>query len=401
MFSPQFASLRLRLLVSLLAFLTACSGNAAVESWFAPDPKLAATPQVTNSPPANPSPSLASDPLPPEIPLYPGATLAEKDPNSTADRGKTRWNSPAPSNLIARFYQEELAAKNWQILQPFPSEAGNGEATLMARQGALEVKVAIPPTSTTPGQTEFKIDYQTEGAVGTAIPTPPTTSPALTATTFSDLDRVPEALRSHVADLAALGVLAASQDNQFQPAKIITRREYARWLFAANNALYASVPSQQVRPGSATDQPAFRDVPASDADFPAIQGLAQAGLLPSSLTGNSSALLFRPNAPLTREDLIVWKVPLDNRKAPPPASIQNIKETWGFQDASKISPQALPALYADYQNGEQANVQRAFGYTTLFQPKKPVTRAEAAAALWYFGSQGEGMSAAEALQAKK
>ena len=39
-----------------------------------------------------------------------------------------------------------------------------------------------------------------------------------------------------------------------------------------------------------------------------------------------------------------------------------------------------------------------FGYTTLFQPKKPVTRAEAAASLWYFGFQGDGITAKEVLE---
>jgi hypothetical protein len=37
----------------------------------------------------------------------------------------------------------------------------------------------------------------------------------------------------------------------------------------------------------------------------------------------------------------------------------------------------------------------------LFQPKKPVTRAEAAAALWYFGAEGEGISAQDALQSQR
>ena len=46
--------------------------------------------------------------------------------------------------------------------------------------------------------------------------------------------------------------------------------------------------------------------------------------------------------------------------------------------------------------GDKSNVRRVFGYTTLFQPKKPVTRGEAAATLWYFGTEGEGISAVEA-----
>jgi len=84
----------------------------------------------------------------------------------------------------------------------------------------------------------------------------------------------------------------------------------------------------------------------------------------------------------------------------PSASIDAVKQTWGFQDVSKIDPKALRAVLADFQNGEFANIRRVFGYTTLFQPKKPVTRAEAAATLWYFGSQGEGLSAKEAQQLK-
>ena len=57
-------------------------------------------------------------------------------------------------------------------------------------------------------------------------------------------------------------------------------------------------------------------------------------------------------------------------------------------------------LYADFQNGDLSNIRRIFGYTTLFQPKKPVTRAEAAASLWYFGFQGDGITAQEVLESE-
>ena len=123
--------------------------------------------------------------------------------------------------------------------------------------------------------------------------------------------------------------------------------------------------------------------------------------MPSLLSGDSTAVLFRPNAPLTREQLILQKVPLDTRHALPNASVDAVKQTWGFQDAARIAPQAMRAVLADFQNGEQSNIRRVFGYTTLFQPQKLVTRAEAAAALWYFGTQGEGLSAQDALQFNK
>jgi hypothetical protein len=198
-----------------------------------------------------------------------------------------------------------------------------------------------------------------------------------------------------------LGVLSIEpKTNEFLPDKIITRREYARWLVAANNAMYANNPAKQIRLASSSTQPAFRDILAKDPDFSVIQGLAEAGLIPSALSGDATAVLFRPDAPLTREQLLLWKVPLDTRQALPAANLEAVKQTWGFQDAGSIEPKVLRAVLADFQNAEQSNIRRVFGYTTLFQPKKPITRAEASAALSYFGTQGEGMSATEALKLK-
>ena len=85
----------------------------------------------------------------------------------------------------------------------------------------------------------------------------------------------------------------------------------------------------------------------------------------------------------------------------PTASVEAIKESWGFQDTANIDPAVLGALFADFQNGDRSNLQRVFGYTTLFQPKKPVTRAEAAASLWFFGFQGDGITAPELLKSQE
>lgn len=224
---------------------------------------------------------------------------------------------------------------------------------------------------------------------------------------FSVLNKVPQGFRQYIQDLAALGVLTVesnvtksngSTTNQFDSDKVVTRRQFARWLVAANNAMHANDPAKQIRVASESSQPTFRDVPKTDPNFAAIQGLAEAGLIPSSLSGDSTAVLFQPDAPLLREQLILWKVPLDTRQALPSANLEALKQTWGFQDAGKIDPKALRAVLADFQNAEKSNIRRVFGYTTLFQPKKPLTHAEAAAALWYFGTQSEGISASEALK---
>jgi hypothetical protein len=192
---------------------------------------------------------------------------------------------------------------------------------------------------------------------------------------------------------------AVGSEGLFNPNQPIRRRDFARWLLAANNQLFGDRPGQRLRLGSA-DQPAFQDVPLSDPDFAIIQGLAEAGIIASPLSGQATQVNFRPDAPLTRETVLRWKVPLDYRQPLPVASVAAVEETWGFQDATQIDPDSLPAVLADYQNGDASNIRRAFGYTTLLQPKRLVTRAEAAAIVWYFGYQGDGRSARQILSAQ-
>ncbi|BDI17259.1 hypothetical protein ANSO36C_30610 [Nostoc cf. commune SO-36] len=427
---------------------------------MAADPKLQSNAVVfgesqSNQPQAQQNESTVQLPpdFPKDIPLYSNAKLQEVTPASGSEnRISTRWLSSDPSNFIASFYRSQFQANNWQILQQPTDDAGGA---FEARRNDLLLKIFIQPkpvTNATANQpqtaTELLIDYVPNSiATAQSIPTtnpnettnavpqpgdlqfigpvppanlaaqPPSTANNQTTPTatpesqvFNDLNKAPQEWRQHIQDLAALGVLSLEPNaiksntttaNQFEPGKIVTHREYARWLIAANNAMYANNPAKQIRLASETTQSAFSDVSAKDPDFPAIQGLAEAGLIPSPLSGDSTVVLFRPDAPLTREQLLLWKLPLDTRQALPSANLDAVKQTWGFQDAARIDPKALRAVLADYQNGEQSNIRRVFGYTTLFQPKKPVTRAEAATALWYFGSQGDGVSAAEALQLKR
>lgn len=410
MFSRSSHPIRLSILVYLLTLLTGCSGNKRVEGLFAPDPKLKAqiensNPSPTNSPNPTPTPTRAELPedFPEDFPVYPQAKLIATESLATTGTVKTTWTSSDSSEAIEGYYQERLSSLNWQIATPFPTDPSNVDRTLVARRNDLEVTVIISPSSSA---NQLAIEYQRsqnptqQTPTPTLTPTPtPTSSTPLSPVNFTDLQALPEQSRKYVEDLANLGVLtSASGENVFQGERIITRREYARWLFNANNRIYADNPGKQIRLASDTSQPAFSDVPKTDPDFAIVQGLAEAGLIPSPLTNDSTEVLFRPNAPLTRETLVLWKVPLDTRKALPTASIDSVKETWGFQDAAKINARAMRSLFADFQNGERANIRRVFGYTTLFQPQKPVTRLEAAIALWSFGDSGEGRSAADALQ---
>lgn len=372
------------ILLLLVAGLSACQGNRSLEDRFAANPSLNASP---NQPLPADNPEAA---IPAAIPRYPQAQLLADRSQASPDRGSLRWTAGDPANLIEQFYQAQLKEQGWQIFQDFaPNDSSQ---PMIAQKDDLALKIEIVARE---GNTEFTTDYKRQGEVITAAPSPQP-SPTATAPVDApaDLSTVPEPLRAPVQDVVALGIVAGNADFN----RPTTRQEFAQWLVAANNRFFASDPGKQIRLGSPNSQPAFKDISPANPAFAEIQGLAEAGLIPSPLTGDTSASLFRPDAALTRETLIDWKTRLDLRKLPPTATIENIKETWGFQDAATINPKVLRSLYADYQNSDRANIRRVFGFTTLFQPQKAVTRAEAAAALAYFGYQGDGLSAAEARQ---
>ncbi len=363
--------------------------------------------------------------FPAEIPIYPNRSLLEVDSNQPNQGVLTRWNSQDKSDQIVAFYLQELQKNGWTLNgRPIDKTQGTFEASREGLQVIVTVQSNTQPDNSAGFSIQTSRTQPTQSASPSAsVPQPgspgfigPIPQATVAASnnvpvasdpqTFADLDKAPKELSQYAKDLTKLGVLSLSSGNKsesktlFEPNKTITRREYARWLVAANNRIYTSRPARQIRLGVETSQPAFQDVSRTDPDFPAIQGLAEAGLISSSLSGDSTTVLFRPDAPLSREDLILWKVPIDTRQPLPSATIDAVKQTWGFQDASRTDSKALRAVLADFQNGDQANIRRAFGYTTLFQPKRTVTRAEAAAVLGYFGFQGDGLSATEALKGR-
>ncbi len=441
----------------LISTLTGCANTPFAENLeksLQADSRLKDNPGVFGAKPVNdsqkqPAKSLPTD-FPKDIPIYPNAVLQSVTPNANNTEFQARWLSSEPSNFIVNFYSKEFRANKWEVITQ-PEDGQQGE--FKAQRNNSEVKVSIKPKTVTnpqPNQsqttTELIIDYSPTTTVSQTTPTPNasnnsnsnnsnsnnsnnnnpdfigplepdntalrsqnTPQTTISSPEFDDLNKAPQELQPYIQDVASLGVLSVptntkktnSPKNEFQPNTNTTRREYARWLIAANNAMHAYSPSKQIRLAGEGNKSAFTDIPKTDPDFPVIQGLAEAGLIPSSLSGDSTQVLFRPNAPLTREQMLLWKIPLDTRQSLPNASLDAVKQTWGFQDAGKIDPKALRAVLADYQNGDRSNIRRVFGYTTLFQPKKAVTRAEAAAALWYFGTQSEGISAKEALKLKQ
>ncbi|CAN8252137.1 unnamed protein product [Cochlearia groenlandica] len=186
---------------------------------------------------------------------------------------------------------------------------------------------------------------------------------------------------------AALQVLKVIETDT-QPSDLCTRREYAKWLVSASSALSRSTTSK-VYPAMYIEnvtELAFDDITPEDPDFSSIQGLAEAGLITSKLSNKDlvkdfeGTVLFSPESLLSRQDLISWKMALENRQLPE-ADKKMLYELSGFIDIDKINPDAWPSLIADLSAGEQGIAALAFGCTRLFQPHKPVTNAQAAIAL--------------------
>jgi hypothetical protein len=372
------------LAISLLISVCGCSGGKSIENKLSPDPSLVAAKST------QPNTSLPAD-----FPTYPQAQL--KSTEQTKERGMmTSWTTPDPIDFIYTFYQKELVAKQWEIV----SQPNDTEPRLVAKKAEINVSIEPSTAQQQTGVTVFNISLLDRAPSSPSVvvsPSPtPTATPIASPTTQPSESSTPTT-PDYLADLTQIGVFTTAEAKKSALPRIVTRREYVRWLMAAYNRINSTKPTQQIKLATTDIKPAFQDVPATHPDFPSIQGLAEAGLIPSTLTGDATSLLFRPDAPLTREQLILWKVPLDTRAPLPKASLDAIQQTWGFQDAGKVEPQAIRALLADFQNGDRSNVRRVFGYTTLFQPKKTVTLGEVAANIWYFGANSEGLSARDAI----
>ncbi len=367
--------------------MSACNGGKSLQNTLAPDPQLKQP--VTVGTEATKTPATSSDKLPADFPLYPQAKLQSTE--QTQEQGLvTTWTTPDPIDVVYTFYQKELSAKQWQIV----TQPSDSDPQLVAKQLQTTVTIAAQPMrdKQQTGVTLYTISLL--ATTSTPLPTPnPTESATPSIKPSSNLSTT---TIDRLTDLTKLGVFASTETTKID--RVVSRREYARWLVAAYNRINRTKPAQQLKLATTDAKPAFQDVPTTHPDFASIQGLAEAGLISSALSGDATAVLFRPDAPLTREQMILWKLPLDTHQPLPTASLDAVKQTWGFQDAGKIEPAALRAVLADFQNGDRSNIRRVFGYTIIFQPKKTVNVGEVAIAIWYFGTNSEGLSAQDALQ---
>ncbi|VFQ99633.1 unnamed protein product [Cuscuta campestris] len=268
-------------------------------------------------------------------------------------------------------------------------DANRGELSTTALEGTVVNLNSKEQKENTLNRSTYSFSNSEGIFVYAGIPAPSSVSESLQALPGKVL--VPAAIDEvHSQALAALQVLKVIEAD-VQPGDLCTRREYARWLVASSCALSRSIVSK-IYPAMYIEnvtELAFDDITTEDPDFPFIQGLAEAGLISSKLSrgdmqspsdGEQSPIFFSPDSPLSRQDLLSWKMALEKRQLPI-VDQKMLKQLSGFIDIDKIHPDAWPALAADLASGEHGIIALAFGYTRLFQPDKPVTKAQAAIAL--------------------
>ncbi|PON87030.1 S-layer domain containing protein [Trema orientale] len=171
---------------------------------------------------------------------------------------------------------------------------------------------------------------------------------------------------------------------------LCTRREYVRWLVRMNSLLERD-PRHRIIPSaslSGSVNAAFDDVTVQDLDFESIQALAEAGVVSSKLSQNSSyngldsegQVCFSPDRFIPRRELIDWKAQLEYQVVPG-ITEQILTTTLGFMDVKGIALDVAPGFYMDMLAGDKSIIRKVFGQSRRFQPNKPSTKAQAAVAL--------------------
>lgn len=218
-------------------------------------------------------------------------------------------------------------------------------------------------------------------AVAASAPSP------LASVGFTDVDGVQG--QKEIVQLAQLGVLDATA-GPFHPGDAVQRRDFVRWLFKTNNAVWIDQPARQIHAADATEQSSFSDLAPSDPDFRYVQGLSDAGIAVGFPDKS-----FKADQPLTREQMIAIKSGLDRGGVEKSYAADVSYARYNlpaWKDKDKVAKTYAAAVATDVQDDPKDgspkidNIGRAFGAIAMFRPQQPVTRAQAAVALNVIGA---------------
>lgn len=151
----------------------------------------------------------------------------------------------------------------------------------------------------------------------------------VTSAPVEKVERVIVSIAVDSAQQEALSVLKKLKivEDDVRADELCTRREFARWLVHTNSLLERNM-KQRINPSiflSGLLIVAFDDVGVEDPDFESIQALAEAGIIPSKLSGNTFSsgssngpqnINFFPERFISRKDLINWKAQLEYELKP-------------------------------------------------------------------------------------
>ncbi len=234
----------------------------------------------------------------------------------------------------------------------------------------------------------LKVQLSNPAAKTTASATPVATKSPLPVA-FEDIKGVFG--EKEITQIGQLGVFNITS-GKFEPQKPITRAEFVRWLVRANNAIFAESPDKTLRLPD-TGKATFSDIPPTHPDSRYIQSMADAGYA----IGYDDKT-FKPDEPLTREQMIAIKAGLDHRGA---FEEHTGGAPGGWTDSDKIAKKYWRALYFENVLQANANIGRVFGTIKTFKPQEPVTRAEAAVCVSAIGDNISGLTTAESVLQKR
>jgi hypothetical protein len=248
---------------------------------------------------------------------------------------------------------------------------------------------ASPMSSVQPASSTAPATIASTAPISPAA-SPPAPSP-LPSVGFTDIDGAQG--QKEIVQLAQLGVLDATS-GPFHPADPIKRRDFARWMFKTNNAVWSDQPSRQIHPADATTQSSFSDLASSDPDFRYVQGLSDAGI-----AVGFPDKTFKADQPLTREQMIAMKSGLDRGGLHKSYATDESYARYNlpaWKDKDKVSKTYVGAIATDIEDDPKSagsakidNIGRTFGAIAMFRPQQAVTRAQAAVVLNVIGAHAE------------
>ena len=197
------------------------------------------------------------------------------------------------------------------------------------------------------------------------------------------LEETPSPNKEMIMDLQKIGVF----DNlywDFNLIEPITRGQYVTLLYYAQNAIMPPEHRIRLAPGY---NPGLTDIDSSHPAYKYVQALANARYF----VGYEDKT-FKPDQPITREEMIATKVLIDERRKSEALN----RNTWKFNDWERVDQKYTGYIHGDIQcteieevtnpNTPCSNILRAFGNIDYFNPQQAVSGYEAAATVWRFGA---------------